>query len=77
MDVDLEHRAALGTDTALALAHQLRRCDEEGVAAYLESTNPANLTLYERHGFRTVGRIEVAPAPPVHPMLRPVGGGGR
>lgn len=29
----------------------LRRCDEEGLPAYLEATSPRNVPLYERHGF--------------------------
>jgi GNAT superfamily N-acetyltransferase len=39
---------------ALLMNHALRRCDEEGIAAYLESSNPRNISLYERHGFRIV-----------------------
>ncbi|WP_375688231.1 GNAT family N-acetyltransferase [Pseudooceanicola sp. LIPI14-2-Ac024] len=52
------------------LAETLRLCDADGHPAYLESTNPANLTLYRRHGFREIGRIEVTGAPPIVPMLR-------
>jgi ribosomal protein S18 acetylase RimI-like enzyme len=52
------------------LAHTLELCDEAGTRAYLESSNPANISLYERHGFEVMGRIEVGSAPPVHPMLR-------
>lgn len=59
---------------AALLQHHLRHCDDAGIEAYLESSNPANMSLYERHGFRLLGRIEVGSAPPVHPMLRPVGG---
>jgi GNAT superfamily N-acetyltransferase len=33
------------------LAHNLARIDEIGAPAYLESSNPANVPLYERHGF--------------------------
>lgn len=58
-----------GLGSAL-LKHALRLCDEQGTRAYLESSNPANITLYERHGFEVMGRIEVGSAPPVHPMLR-------
>jgi hypothetical protein len=49
----------------------LRRCDEERMPAYLESTNPRNLSLYLRHGFEILGTIRVGEAPPVVPMLRP------
>lgn len=52
------------------LKHALWLCDEEGTRAYLESSNPANISLYERHGFEVMGRIEVGSAPPVHPMIR-------
>ena len=48
----------------------LARCDEEGLIAYLESSNPANISLYERHGFDVVGEIRIDDAPVVTPMLR-------
>jgi len=44
--------------------------DRDHVAAYLESTNPANIPLYQRHGFEVLGTIQVGPAPPLFPMLR-------
>jgi ribosomal protein S18 acetylase RimI-like enzyme len=56
---------------ALLMKHALRRCDEEGIAAYLESSNPRNISLYERHGFRIVGRIQSGSSPVMTPMLRP------
>jgi ribosomal protein S18 acetylase RimI-like enzyme len=56
---------------ALLMKHALRRCDEEGIAAYLESSNPRNISLYERHGFKIVGRIQSGSSPVVTPMLRP------
>ena len=56
---------------ALLMKHALRRCDEEGMAAYLESTNPRNLSLYERHGFRIMGKIQSGSSPVMTPMLRP------
>ena len=43
----------------------LARCDEEGLIAYLESSNP------ERHGFEAVGEIRCDDAPVLTPMLRP------
>ena len=39
------------------LAENLRRIDEEGMPAYLESTNPANDARYERSGFRLTGEF--------------------
>ncbi len=67
--VDAAHQGkGLG---AQLLAAALRRCDEEGVIAYLESSNPANISLYERHGFEVVHEIRKGDAPPVFPMLRP------
>jgi ribosomal protein S18 acetylase RimI-like enzyme len=52
------------------MAHALARCDREGKPAYLESTNPRNMSLYERHGFETLGAIQVGSSPPLIPMLR-------
>ena len=43
---------------ALLMKHALRRCDEEGIPAYLESSNPRNISLYERLGFNIVGKIQ-------------------
>jgi GNAT superfamily N-acetyltransferase len=48
----------------------LARCDAAGFPAYLESTNPRNRPLYERHGFEAVGEIRVGDCPPIVPMLR-------
>ena len=56
---------------ALLMKHALRRCDEQGSVAYLESSNPRNISLYERHGFKIIGRIQRGPSPVVTPMLRP------
>lgn len=52
------------------LAAGLRRCDAEGAAAYLESSNPMNLPLYRRFGFEMVGEIQAGSSPVMHPMLR-------
>ena len=55
---------------AALMRHALAACDRDGVPAYLESTNPKNVPLYERHGFRLLGTIEAAASPPLFPMLR-------
>ena len=55
---------------ALLMKHALRRCDEHGTAAYLESSNPRNISLYERHGFKIIGRIQHGASPALTPMLR-------
>ena len=41
------------------LADCLREIDQHAVPAYLESSNPANVALYERHGFRPHGVIDL------------------
>ena len=35
------------------------RCDEEQMPAYLVSSNPRNVPLYERHGFEVIEEIEL------------------
>jgi ribosomal protein S18 acetylase RimI-like enzyme len=52
------------------LREALARCDRDGLLAYLESSNPRNITLYERHGFEVMGRIQVGSSPTVTPMSR-------
>ena len=52
------------------LRHALERCDRDGLPAYLESSNPRNIPLYERHGFVAIGRIQAGSSPTVVPMLR-------
>jgi ribosomal protein S18 acetylase RimI-like enzyme len=72
------HLAVIGADPihrgrglgAALLRHALERIDREGHFAYLESSNPANLSLYERHGFEVTGTIRVGDAPPMFPMVR-------
>jgi ribosomal protein S18 acetylase RimI-like enzyme len=52
------------------LKHALERCDNQGTIAYLESSNPKNIPLYERYGFESGGMIRVGSSPPLFPMLR-------
>ena len=39
------------------LAPMLERCDRTATVAYLESSNPANIAFYRRHGFETTGEL--------------------
>lgn len=57
---------------AEALRPVLDRCDADGIPAYLESSNPRNMTLYRRHGFDEGGRptIELPDGPSLYPMWR-------
>jgi len=55
---------------AALLRHALARCDDDGLPAYLESSNARNIPLYERHGFEVMGEIRMGAAPLVTPMLR-------
>jgi ribosomal protein S18 acetylase RimI-like enzyme len=48
----------------------LERCDANGTPAYLEATSPAGKKLYERHGFKELGVIQVGSSPPLWPMQR-------
>jgi ribosomal protein S18 acetylase RimI-like enzyme len=53
------------------LRRGLARCDAERLPAYLESTNPRNVPLYERFGFKVVGQIKTRTSPAIIPMVRP------
>jgi ribosomal protein S18 acetylase RimI-like enzyme len=48
----------------------LARSDREGLPAYLESSNPRNISLYTRCGFEELGEIRVGDCPPLVRMLR-------
>ncbi len=52
------------------MKHALSRVDEDGLPAYLESSNPRNISLYERHGFESMGQIQIGTSPIVTPMIR-------
>lgn len=62
-------RQGEGLGSAL-IKHGLSRCDADGLPAYLESSNPRNVPLYERHGFEVMGVIQPDDFPPLYPMLR-------
>ena len=73
------HLAFVGVDPfwhghgigASLLSYALERVDASGATAYLESTNPRNITLYQRHGFEVTREIRIGAAPPLIPMVRP------
>lgn len=48
----------------------LERVDADGMPAYLESSNPRNVSLYERHGFEVIGEIQHGSSPVMLPMYR-------
>lgn len=52
------------------MEHALIPCDRDDTLAYLESSNPKNIPLYERYGFKLLGKIQVGTSPPIYPMLR-------
>jgi GNAT superfamily N-acetyltransferase len=52
------------------MAYALALCDRDRLPAYLESSNPRNISLYRRHGFETLGIIQAGSSPQVVPMLR-------
>ena len=68
MGVDPFHQGQ-GVGSAL-MKHALIACDRDHTLAYLESTNPKNIPLYQRHGFELLGTIQVGTSPPLFPMLR-------
>jgi ribosomal protein S18 acetylase RimI-like enzyme len=48
----------------------LNRIDKDMLPAYLESSNPKNISLYRRFGFEEIGEIRAGDSPPMVPMLR-------
>jgi len=55
---------------ARLLVEALRRIDAQGAPAYLESSNPRNIPLYQRHGFEVMGEIRAGSSPTMTPMFR-------
>ncbi len=72
------HLAFIATDPAFQgkglgaalMTETLKKCDEDGRPAYLESTKVANVPFYKRFGFEPVGLIETDHTPPLFPMFR-------
>jgi GNAT superfamily N-acetyltransferase len=52
------------------LAHGLEIVDGDGLPAFLETPNPRNVPLYERHGFEVVAVAGEGACPPLTSMLR-------
>jgi ribosomal protein S18 acetylase RimI-like enzyme len=52
------------------MEYALDRSDRHGVPSYLESSNPRNISLYERCGFVSLGTIQFGGSPPLYPMIR-------
>ena len=66
--VDPAHQGA-GVGSAL-MKQGLKAVDRDGVIAYLESSNPRNISLYQRYGFEVTGEIQSGSSPVLRPMLR-------
>jgi len=65
------HRDHVGRGLGTALIHEnLARIDSEGMPAYLESTNPANLPRYEALGFHRLGEFGPEGGPVITTMWR-------
>lgn len=52
------------------MARSLERCDRDHAVAYLESSNPRNVPLYERFGFEVTARLQAGSSPTVVTMTR-------
>ncbi len=81
-EVDHWHLPGVGIDPSrqgaglgsLLLAHTPGEVDRNGGIAYLESSNPLNVALYERFGFEVIAEIQAGDSPTIWPMLRPTHG---
>ena len=58
---------------AALMKHSLAVIDEQRLPAYLESSNPRNISLYKRYGFEVMGEIQIGTSPVITPMLRQAG----
>jgi ribosomal protein S18 acetylase RimI-like enzyme len=48
----------------------LQRCDAEGLATYLETSNEANISFYEKHGFHVIDTAQLPKGPILWQMQR-------
>jgi GNAT superfamily N-acetyltransferase len=59
----------------LLLRSRLQRCDADGQPAFLETTKPGGVPMYERYGFQPIADIAMPPgAPALAAMWRPPAG---
>jgi ribosomal protein S18 acetylase RimI-like enzyme len=71
LSVVATERAAQGRGLASTILRaSLEPVDAAGLPAYLESTNPRNVALYERHGFVVTGEVQLPDGPSVTLMWR-------
>ena len=52
------------------MKYAVTQIDAEKMPAYLESSNPRNVPLYEGYGFEVMGTIRHGDSPPIYPMIR-------
>lgn len=67
--VDPAHQGKGHGDALMACA--LAKCDRDRAPAYLESSNPRNISFYRGYGFEPLGAIQIGSSPTLVPMLRP------
>lgn len=60
-------RAGIGS---ALMTEALKAVDRDGLIAYLESSNPNNVSLYQRYGFEVIAEIQSGSSPILRPMLR-------
>lgn len=89
LGVERQHReqephyylAVLGTEPAqqgrgigsALIEPVLQQCDTDGVNAYLECSNEANIDYYTRFGFKVVAEHRLPRGPAIYPMIRSAG----
>ena len=77
-DEDCWYLAVLGVDAGkqgkgfggALMNHVTNMLDERGALGYLESSNPMNISLYQRHGFEIMDQLRFGDSPVMTPMIR-------